>query len=83
MPNTGAAAQRFEPGQRLVVTRSGHACGDSLAEVLQVVAARKAEVYRVRWQDGLETFFAPGPDVYDRRRLDVGPPPGVPERRRS
>ncbi len=72
------AGPRFRPGQRIVVTRSGHsAVADSLAEILQVVAAETAEVYRVRWLHGHETYFVPGPEAHDRRQRDVGPPPGV------
>jgi hypothetical protein len=76
-------APRFSPGQRIVATRSGHSadCG-SLGEVLQVVASESAEIYRVRWEQGLETFFLPGPDAHDRRSRDVGPPPGIADRRR-
>jgi hypothetical protein len=50
--------------------------------VLQVIASEKAEIYRVRWDEGLETFFLPGPEAHDRRARDVGPPVGVGERRR-
>jgi Domain of unknown function (DUF1918) len=75
---------RFLAGQRILATRSGHSGGcDSLAEVLQVRATETAEVYRVRWQDGLETFFVPGPEAHDRRQRDDGPPPGMPDRRRA
>lgn len=75
---------RFRPGQRIVATRSGHSAdADSLAEILQVVAAETAEIYRVRWHHGHETYFVPGPEAHDRRRRDVGPPPEVAERRRS
>lgn len=78
------SAPRFRPGQRILATRSGHCSdADSLAEVLQVVASETAEIYRVRWQHGLETFFLPGPEAHDRRRHDDGPPPGLPERRRG
>ncbi len=75
---------RFKPGQRILAARSGD-CGvaDSLAEVLQLVATETAEIYRVRWQYGLETFFVPGPEVHDRRVRDTGPPSGLTERRRS
>lgn len=73
---------RFRPGQRILATRSGHcAAADALAEVLEARAVEAAEVYRVRWQDGQETFFVPGSDAHDRRVRDEGPPPGVPERR--
>jgi Domain of unknown function (DUF1918) len=75
---------RFRPGQRILAARSGHcAAADSLAEVLQVVATDAAEIYRVRWQHGLETFFVPGPDARDRRARAEGPPPGRAERRRA
>jgi hypothetical protein len=73
---------RFRAGQRIVATRSGHSrSSDSLAEVLQVCAAETGELYRVRWQDGIETFFVPGPEAHDRRQRDIGPPAGVGERR--
>jgi hypothetical protein len=73
---------RFRPGQRILATRSGHAADPhSLAEVLQVIASERAEIYRVRWDEGIETFFLPGPEAHDRRSRDVGPPPGVDERR--
>ena len=48
-----------------------------------MVAAETAEVYRVRWLHGHETYFVPGPEAHDRRQRDVGPPAGVAERRRS
>jgi hypothetical protein len=74
---------RFQPGQRILAARSGHcAAADSLAEVLQVLASETAEIYRVRWQHGLETFFVPGPDAHDRRERDEGPPVELGERRR-
>lgn len=73
---------RFRPGQRILATRSGHcASPDSLAEVLEARASAAAEVYRVRWQDGRETFYVPGPEARDRRGRDLGPPPGVADRR--
>jgi hypothetical protein len=73
---------RFAAGQRIVATRSGHSRStDSLAEVLQVCASESGELYRVRWQDGLETYFVPGPEAHDRRQRDLGPPAGVDERR--
>jgi hypothetical protein len=73
---------RFQPGQRILACRSGHSGdADSLAEVLQVIASETAEIYRVRWEQGLETFFLPGPEAHDRRRSDDGPPTGVRERR--
>jgi Domain of unknown function (DUF1918) len=75
---------RFSPGQRILATRSGHcAAADSLAEVLQVRSTARSEVYRVRWVDGAESFFVPGPEVRDRRQRDDGPPAGVRERRRD
>lgn len=74
---------RFQPGQRILASRSGHSGdADSLAEVLQVIASETAEIYRVRWEQGLETFFLPGPEAHDRRCSDDGPPAGVGERRR-
>jgi Domain of unknown function (DUF1918) len=75
---------RFQPGQRILAARTGHsAVADSLAEVLKVVACETAEIYHVRWQHGLETFFIPGPEAHDRRVRDAGPPPGREERRRD
>jgi Domain of unknown function (DUF1918) len=75
-------ATRFHRGQRILARRSGHAGGaESLAEVLQEQVADLVEVYRVRWQDGLETYFVPGPEAHDRRVCDEGPPPGHPDRR--
>jgi hypothetical protein len=47
-----------------------------------VIASEQAEIYRVRWSTGLETFFVPGPDAHDRRAHDDGPPPGTVDRRR-
>ena len=73
---------RFHAGQRILASRSGHSGdADSLAEVLQVIASETAEIYRVRWDQGLETFFLPGPVAHDRRCSDDGPPAGVGERR--
>jgi Domain of unknown function (DUF1918) len=81
---TTSSMPRFRPGQRILAARSGHcAAADSLAEVLQVVATETAEIYRVRWQHGVETFFVPGPEAHDRREHDAGPPPGLDERRRD
>jgi hypothetical protein len=78
-----SSRHRFQPGQRILAARSGHcADADSLAEVLQVVATETAEIYRVRWQQGFETFFIPGSEARDRRVHDAGPPPGRTERRR-
>jgi Domain of unknown function (DUF1918) len=80
--STTSSKPRFQPGQRILAARSGHSAAvDSLAEVLQVMATETAEIYRVRWQHGLETFFVPGPDAHDRRERDLGPPPGLAERR--
>ncbi len=64
MPST-RARPRFEPGQRIRAARSGRS--QSVAEVLQVIASDECELYRVRWREGVETFFVPGPDVCDRR----------------
>lgn len=64
MPST-RTRPRFEPGQRIRASRSGHS--QSVAEVLQVIASDECELYRVRWREGVETFFVPGPDVCDRR----------------
>jgi len=73
---------RFHPGQHILVARSGRSSGaDCLVEVLQVIASEQAEIYRVRWTTGLETFFVPGPDAHDRRLEDLGPPPGLHDRR--
>ena len=56
------AGPRFRPGQRILVTRSGHSAdADSLAEILQVIATETAEIYRVRWHHGHETYLVPGP----------------------
>jgi hypothetical protein len=80
--DVGHNAPRFRPGQRILATRSGHSAdAGSLAEVLQVIASERAEIYRVRWDQGLETFFLPGPEAHDRRGHDLGPPAGVGERR--
>ena len=79
---TASTHMRFRQGQRIVATRSGHcASADSLAEVLHVRATETAEICHVRWQDGVETYFVPGPEARDRRVRDGGPPAGVPERR--
>ena len=73
--------ERFHPGQRIVAARSGRS--GELAEVLQVRAGEVAELYRVRWPDGSETFYAAGPEAHDRRGRDLGPPPGLEERRHA
>lgn len=64
MPST-RSRPRFAPGQRIRAPRSGRSAG--VAEVLQVIAGERGELYRVRWRDGIETFFVPGPDAVDRR----------------
>lgn len=64
MPST-RTRPRFEPGQRIRAPRSGRS--QSVAEVLQVIATDDHELYRVRWREGFETFFVPGPEVCDRR----------------
>lgn len=76
------ARPRFRPGQRILAARSGQCTSAaSLAEVLHVIATETAEIYHVRWEQGLETFFVPGPEAHDRREHDVGPPPGLADRR--
>jgi hypothetical protein len=72
---------RFHAGQRILVRRSGHA-NESVAEILQARISEAAELYRVRFADGVETFYVPGREARDRRVRDIGPPPGQPERRR-
>jgi Domain of unknown function (DUF1918) len=68
-------ATRFHRGQQIRARRSGGT--EALAEVLEVHAH---EVYRVRWPDGLETEFVPGPDARlqksrgDRDRTPDAPP---------
>jgi hypothetical protein len=52
---------RFTPGQRITAIRSGSSVG--VAVVLETRSTRTTEIYRVRWTDGHETFFVPGPDV--------------------
>lgn len=64
MPST-RMRPRFEPGQRIRAVRSGRS--QSVAEVLQVIGRDDRELYRVRWREGIETFFVPGPEVCDRR----------------
>ena len=81
-PQTSVGESRFQPGQHILVARSGRSSGaDSLVEVLQVIASAQAEIYKVRWPTGLETFFVPGPDAHDRRLQDLGPPAGQHDRR--
>lgn len=46
-----------------------------------MIASEKAEIYRVRWATGVETYYVPGPDAQDRRKRDLGPPRGMRERR--
>ncbi len=83
MPSSTLVRPRFGSGQWIVATRSGHCANcDSLAEVLHAAATERAEVYHVRWQDGVETWFVPGPEAHDRRVRDLGPPSGMPEQRR-
>jgi hypothetical protein len=52
---------RFAEGQRITAVRSGSSVG--VAVVLEVCATEPTEVYHVRWADGQETFFVPGPDA--------------------
>ncbi len=52
---------RFTPGQHITAVRSGSSVG--VAVVLESLAAGETEVYRVRWADGHETFFVPGPET--------------------
>lgn len=33
-------------------------------EVLEVLGSRDEERYRVRWEDGHESIFCPGPDAH-------------------
>ena len=52
---------RFAPGQSIIAVRSGSSVG--VAIVLESHSAGTTEVYHVRWTDGHETYFVPGPDV--------------------
>jgi hypothetical protein len=76
------AEPRFIPGQRILARRSGNAgAPHAVAEILRNCGGD--ELYHVRWNDGLESYFVPGPDAHDRRRCDLGPPRGHGERRRG
>lgn len=52
---------RFAPGQQITAARAGRSFTTGV--VLEAHAAGTTEVYLVRWADGRETFFVPGPDA--------------------
>lgn len=78
MPPTNAPA-RFAPGQRITAVRSGSSA--VVGVVLEAHAAGTTEVYLVRWADGRETFFVPGPEA--QARPEPEPDARQPQRRRS
>jgi hypothetical protein len=69
-------APTVEPGDVVVIT--GHRVGEAerRGEVLEVVGKASHELYRVRWEDGRESVFAPGSDATIRH-----PAPRRPKRK--
>jgi hypothetical protein len=52
-----------EAGDVVVIT--GHRVGEAsrMGEILEVVGKESHQLYRVRWEDGHESLFAPGSDA--------------------
>jgi Domain of unknown function (DUF1918). len=50
-------------GDRIVVEATTLDRGRRHGEVLEVLGTGDAEHYRVRWEDGHESIFYPGPDA--------------------
>ena len=50
-------------GDRVIVEGNKVGQARRSGEILDVVTAREGEHYRVRWDDGHETVFYPGPDA--------------------
>ncbi len=72
MPRT-LPRPRFRPGDRIRANRSGRAAG-----VAEVIEARRTtggrDLYRVRWLEGIETYFVPGSDA---ERIEAGSAAGA------
>ncbi len=51
-------------GDRIVVETSTLDMPRRQGEVLEVIGEGDAEHYRVRWQDGHESLYFPGPDAH-------------------
>lgn len=56
-------ARTAEAGDVVVIT--GHRVGEAsrMGEILEIVGEKSHELYRVRWEDGHESLFAPGSDA--------------------
>lgn len=56
-------ASRVQVGDLVVI--EGHRVGDSrrIGEILEILGTPEHEHYRVRWDDGHESVFAPGSDA--------------------
>jgi hypothetical protein len=50
-------------GDRIVVESATLAAARRRGEVLEVLGAGEPEHYRVRWADGHESVYFPGPDA--------------------
>lgn len=63
---------RLRVGDEIDVVRSGHAPGhrNGHGRVLGVLGRPGREVYRVRWADGIESMYAPGPETTVHRPVE-------------
>jgi Domain of unknown function (DUF1918)/Rv2632c-like len=63
-------------GDQLVVRSQQVGRADQLGEITEVISTG-GEHYRVRWSDGRETIFFPGPDATVQRTAPAAEPSGM------
>jgi [lysine-biosynthesis-protein LysW]---L-2-aminoadipate ligase len=65
-----AAVSDLRAGDEIAVARSGHAAGahDGAGHVLEVLEDPRGPLLRVRWPEGHETIYRPGPELKVVRR---------------
>jgi Domain of unknown function (DUF1918) len=60
---TGGIAMRARTGDRIVIDSAHLDAAQRSGEVLEVIGDGDTRHYRVRWQDGHESIYFPGPDA--------------------
>jgi hypothetical protein len=63
VPDTRRATVIAQQGDRIVVESVQLDAGRRSGEVLEVIGDGDTRHYRVRWQDGHESVYFPGPDA--------------------